>query len=316
MRGMKSLTCVFLSSTLLLACSPAVPPSHKPAPSRFSDEEHTDGAGTRRFKLFVPGTYRAGRPAPLLVMLHGCTQDPDDFAAGTGMNALAEKHGVLVAYPEQPATANPQKCWNWYLPDHQQAGTGEPAVLAGLTRDVMQRFRVDPARVYVGGISAGGAMALILVATHPELYAAAGVHSTVPFRAASNVAEALAVMRAGASSQPTPMATAVPLIVIHGAADPAVNIVNSRQITAQWAAGLGADPGSAQRVSDTAGGYPYARSVLRDHTGRPVLEEWIVDGLGHAWSGGSSAGTYTDPKGPNASEVMLQFLLDYRKPAR
>lgn len=304
---------LLFGSSLLLACSVAVSPGHSPSAPRFDDELFSDAQGTRSYKLYVPAGYRADHPAPLLVMLHGCTQGPDDFAAGSRMNLLAEEHGVLVAYPEQLATANPQKCWNWYLPEHQGVDTGEPAVLAGITRQVMQRFRVDPARVYVAGISAGGAMALILAATHPELYAAAGVHSAVPFRAASNIMEALAAMREGASAEPVTVERAVPLIVIHGAADPVVNIANSRRITAQWAAAAGLDRKGAQEVRDTAGEYAYSRSILRDRTGHTVLEEWVVDGLGHAWSGGSSAGTYTDPKGPNASAVMLRFLLDQRR---
>jgi poly(hydroxyalkanoate) depolymerase family esterase len=304
---------LLLGSSLLLACSVAVSPTHSLSAPRFKDEVFGDAQGTRSYKLYVPASYRDDQPAPLLVMLHGCTQSADDFAAGTGMNTLAEKHGVLVAYPEQPATANPQKCWNWYLPEHQGANAGEPAVLAGITREVMQRFRVDPARVYVAGISAGGAMALILAATHPELYAAVGAHSAVPYRAASNVGEALAAMRGDRSAEPVSVARAVPLIVIHGAADPVVNVANSRRVVAQWAAAGGVDRNAAQEVRDTAGGYRYSRSILRDRSGRAMLEEWVVDGLGHAWSGGSSAGTYTDTKGPNASEVMLRFLLEHRR---
>ena len=278
--------------------------------SRFSDEAYAGEAGTRGFKLYVPAGYRTDGSAPLLVMLHGCTQDPADFAAGTRMNALAEMHGALVVYPEQPATANPQKCWNWYLPDHQAGSAGEPAIIAGITRQVMEKFRVDPRRVYVAGVSAGAAMALILAATRPDLYAAVGAHSAVPFRAASNVAEALGAMRTGGSADAA-VGSGVPLIAFHGAADAVVNPANAERISAQWARGT-----HPTQSRDTAGGYSYSRSVYRDSAGRILHERWIVDGLGHAWSGGAPEGTYTDPRGPDATGEMMRFFLEHPREGR
>ena len=307
---MRSLTCLLFAPSLLLACSPAVPPGHAPSVSSFSDETYAGEAGTRDFKLYVPASYRADGSAPLVVMLHGCTQDPADFAAGSRMNALAEAHGALVVYPQQPVIANPQKCWNWYLPEHQAGGAGEPAIIAGITRDVMEKFRVDPRRVYVAGVSAGGAMALILAANHPKLYAAVGAHSAVPFRAASNIAQALDAMRSGGSADVT-VGTPIPLIAFHGAADAVVNPANAERISAQWTRG-------ARRTEsrDTAGAYNYSRSVYRDPAGRILHERWVVDGLGHAWSGGAPAGTYTDPQGPDASREMMRFFLEHAREGR
>lgn len=298
---------------LLVSCARPVPPNHTPAVApRFVDEVFAGPEGPRRFKLYVPGSHHGERAAPLLVMLHGCTQDPADFAAGTRMNELAETERVIVVYPEQPAAANPQKCWNWHLPAHQRSDAGEPALIAGITRDVMSRFRVDPARVYVAGISAGGAMALAVAATYPDLYAAVAVHSGVPFRAATNVNEALVLMRHGSSEVPT-LAQAVPLFAAHGAGDAVVNPANTTRIIAQWVVAMGLDPAAAEQSRDSAGGRAYTRSVLRDRTGNVVAEGWTVEGLGHAWSGGSPEGTYTDPHGPDASRAILRFLLQHTK---
>ena len=297
---------------LFTSCTPAVRSVPAPAAeARFSDEVFAGPGGTRAYKIFVPGGLP--RRAPLLVMLHGCTQDPADFAVGTRINELADSAGVIVAYPEQPASANPQKCWNWYLPEHQSGGTGEPAQIAALTRDVISRLPVDPSRVYVAGISAGGAMALILAATQPELYAAAAVHSAVPVGSANSVAEALAVMR-GQSPRPLPpVQKAVPLLAIHGSADAVVAPANLQRIGAQWATAAGLDPATAQETREEAGGRPISRAILRNSQGRVVQERWTVEGLGHAWSGGSPAGSYTDPQGPDASRAMLQFLLQHSK---
>jgi poly(hydroxyalkanoate) depolymerase family esterase len=342
-----------LMSLPLAACAaagapaPAGPPAPVPdAPreARFTWETSAPEAGARRYRLFVPASHDPGRPAPLLVMLHGCTQDPDDFARGTRMNEVAEEHGLLVAYPEQTAAGNPQKCWSWYDPAHQERGRGEPEQIARIARDVMAAHRVDPARVYVAGVSAGGAMALTLAATYPELFAAVGSHSGVAYRAAGGVQEALGVMQRGAPSSPA-LATAAadalagrgplpPLIVFHGGVDPVVRARNGEQTAFQWAeasalAGaplrLETEAAPAPPAVPAADGHPAgaseegfhpSRTRFVDAAGRTVVETWTVPGLGHAWSGGSPQGSFTEPRGPDASREMVRFFLEHPREAR
>lgn len=314
----------------LLGATAAPAAGQAPTGGGFLEATHAGPAGARAYRLFVPGGYDGKAAVPLLVMLHGCTQSAADFAAGTRMNELAEQKRVLVAYPEQPASANPLRCWNWFDPAHQARDAGEPAALAALTRDVMSRYRVDPRRVFVAGVSAGAAMAVTLGTTYPDLFAAVGSHSGAQFGAATSVMGARTVMAQGGPDPATQArlaraamaghARAVPLIVFHGAADPVVAPVNAGQTVEQWArtadlADDGAENGSVDLVPDdesqgaAAEAYRWKRLAYSDAAGRPLVEWWVVEGLGHAWSGGAPGGSFTDPKGPDASGEMLRFFL-------
>lgn len=285
----------------------AAPPHAAPRTrsESFATGHFKNECGARDYKLFVPAGDLAN--APLVVMLHGCTQDPDDFARGTRMNALARAQGFLVLYPSQSQRANAQRCWSWFKHNHQARGKGEPAILAGMVRDVIARHGVDPTRVYVAGLSAGGAMAAILGDAYPDLFAAVGVHSGLPTGSATDVQTAFAAMSGGA--QPVrrgakPGATP-PTIVFHGDADKTVNVVNGERILA--AAGVTGQAGA--RRESTAQGVQYSRRVYVDGQGAERAEHWTIHGAGHAWSGGDAAGTYTDPRGPDASAEMLRFFL-------
>lgn len=264
---------------------------------RFTWGSYEGPEGSRRYKLFVPAA--SPRPARLLVMLHGCTQDPEDFARGTRMNEVAGAKGFMVLYPEQPVAANPLKCWNWFATAHQSRGSGEPALLAAMIRKVAAENGIDSARIHIAGISAGGAMTAILGATYPELFQAMAIHSGIAYGLAVNASEAIVAMRAPKGdlrpldriliAAQGERRKAMPVLIIQGKDDPSVNHANADILAQQWTAA---------------------------NAGKAPVDVRVIPGLGHAWSGGSKEGTYADDNGPDASSEIVDFLLAAEKKRR
>jgi poly(hydroxyalkanoate) depolymerase family esterase len=292
------------------------PPSTRdivPKGTKFIDGSYSNHAGSRAYRLFIPSGYH-GQPLPLIVMLHGCTQSPEDFAAGTRMNFLAETQSCFVAYPAQRSQANQAKCWNWFRATDQQRDTGEPSLIAGITRQIMREYSVDPKRVYVAGLSAGAAAAAVMGATYNDLYAAIGVHSGLACGAAVDLPSAFLAMRQGGGFDRQEVSTErpiVPTIVFHGDRDSTVHPNNGDEVIER---SIKASTEKKVHRGQVAGGHAYTRTVHRDATGRHIFEHWSIHGAGHAWSGGNSAGSYTDPRGPDATREMLRFFLEHSLP--
>lgn len=280
-----------------------------PEGAAFLSATHSTPQGQREYRLYIPAN-RNAEPMPLVVLLHGCTQTPEDFAIGTGMNELAEEMGFLVAYPAQPSGANMQKCWNWFRPEDQSRDAGEPRLIAGLTADILRDHPADPARVYVAGLSAGGAAAAIVASAYPDVFSAVGVHSGLAVGAARDIPSAFSAMRSGAGGDS--LKGTVPTIVFHGLADSTVHPKNGTAVLTQALKGRrGLKQSTAQAQS--AGGRAYRQHRFEAPAGPTLAEHWEIDSAGHAWAGGRSQGSYTDPAGPDASREMVRFFLQHRK---
>jgi poly(hydroxyalkanoate) depolymerase family esterase len=309
----------------------ALPSPSAPGLDRLIRLEHDDGRRARPVHVYAPPDLDPAEPAPLIVMLHGCTQTAASFSAGSLMNRTADRHGFVVAYPEQSTDENPSRCWNWFSPSHQGRGGGEPASIAGAVRAVAEaedRWTVDPARVFVAGMSAGGAMAAAVAATYPDVFAAVAIHSGLAYGSARTLPAATQAMRRGgpdpeaqgdaAFAAMDTAARVVPALVIHGTADAIVDPVNAEHAVRQWMAtnrraARGAyepelDRPDATVHDDRAGVLPVTRRTWLDARGRIVQELIDVEGLGHAWSGGAAGGSYTDPRGPSASDAIHDFF--------
>ena len=295
---------------------------------------YSSPAGNLPYVVYTPLNYRAGTPVPLLIMLHGCTQSAADFAAGTQMNLVAEEHNFIVVYPQQVRKNNSLYCWNWFDLANQSRDHGEPAMIVGIVQDILQntaQWTIDTARIYVAGISAGAAMSVILGATYPDIFAAIGIHSGFEYQALKSHRGALTISK---RRGPDPLqqglaayeamgsyARIVPTIVFHGTKDTVINITNGDQVVQQWmqtdmlashdtyVADFNA-PATATTYKIPTG-YAYTVYTWQNSRGKTIQEYWKVNGLGHAWSGGNSSGSYTDSRGPSASEALYAFFMHH-----
>lgn len=326
---MRSLAHSFASlSFLLCACAGPLPDQPFPVGEQAFSVVTTERASGYSYRLFVPSRYSAASPAPLVLMLHGCTQSADQFAQSTQLEALAESEGFLVAYPDEPTSANPIKCFRWYEAAHQARGGGEPAAMAGIVAHVAASYRIDSDRVYAAGFSAGAGMVAILGATYPDVFAAIAVSSGLEYKAATTAGSSGGAMRSGGPAPRTqgelayramgPRSRVMPALIFHGTADSTVAPVNAEQLITQWAqtddlADDGRDNDSiddradATETATAPGGRRYTRSIYRDASGATILEKVLVEGMNHAWSG-TSSGSFTDARGPNESAMVWAFF--------
>ncbi len=290
--------------------SPFAPP--EPAPdlgARFLRRNYGRATDSLDYRLYIPADHER-RPLALVLMLHGCSQDPEDFALGTRMNVLAEEFGLLVAYPRQPRAANPNGCWNWFDRRHQNRGSGEPAKLAGLAQELAKEFAIPGKRVFAAGLSAGGAMAEILSVTYPDVFDAIGIHSGLPYKSAGDVPSAFGAMKGTAAFHRAPRAATerhTRKVIFHGLTDGTVNSVNGERLFDDVER---EDPSLTRSDLEwPTGGSRIRGSSLKDSNGHAIAEQWLVDGGGHAWFGGDPRGSYTQTVGLDASRVMVRFFL-------
>lgn len=276
---------------------------------RFEWRSFSNGAGTLRYKVYIPAA-AASESLPVVVMLHGCKQTPEDFALGTAMNLVADERSFIVVYPEQTGRANASRCWNWFQAKDQERDRGEPSLLAGLTRQVCAEFRADAANVHIAGLSAGGAAAAVVANLYPEQFASVGVHSGLAYKAATDLPSALSAMRSGGKTFAA--GARVPTIVFHGDRDATVNVANATALSQQVLEGVDTRISVEQGVAQ---GLAYTRTIHSVASGASLLETWIVHGGGHAWYGGNRSGSYTAP-GPDATREMARFFLEHRRPQR
>ena len=295
---------------------------------------YNGSAGSRPYFVYTPANYRVGTAVPLMVMLHGCTQTPADFAAGTQMDQLADQKQFIVVYPQQTSTYNQEKCWNWFDSADQSRGNGEPAIIAGIVQAVEQttsQWTIDTHRIYAAGLSAGAAMTVILGATYPDIFAAIGVQSGLEYQAATSSTDAYTALRQGgpdparqgqaAYNAMGSAARVVPTITFHGTSDYLVYPINGEQVVRQWmqtdhlashnAYNASFNSPTSTTNGQVAGGHSYSVYTWNDNNGNEVQEYWLVNGMGHGWSGGSSSGTYTDPQGPGATQAIYNFFMNH-----
>ena len=318
-----------IAVALLVAAAALLPGAATAATGTLSSADYTGPEGTQHYELYVPSTYKAGTPMPLVVALHGCTQTGDGFRLLTRWDALAEAKGFIAVFPQQDANSNNQKCWNFFQDAHMHRSGGEPALIAAVTRSIASSYAVDPHRVYATGLSAGGAMASVLAATHPDLFAAIGIGSGCEYAATATCAgyKSADPVEAGkaAYTEMGPRARPMPFIAFQGDKDTTIPPINAEQLVQQWLvtddlADDGALNGSLPAVpakttdGQAPGGETYTVRNYVDKGSVELAQYWVVHGMGHAWSGGDAAQPYADAAGPDETAAMYEFFASHPAP--
>lgn len=304
-----------VTTALAVLLAPLAVPAPAHAAGGFFYGVYASIHGTRDYHGYVPSSYRAGTPMPLLVALHGCTENDVGFDLLSGWSAEAERRGFIVVFPDQSSLVNPATCWNWYLETNQHRGFGEPAIIAGITARMRSQYTVDPKRIYTTGVSAGGVMTNIMAVTYPDVFAATSVMAGCEYDC--DVLQLQTAQESGrkALREMGSRARPVPAIVFQGTADLVVPPSTAYRVAEQWTVVAGTDA-----VADTVvrgqvpGGRTYTHLTYRTATGQPLIEQYMIDGAGHAYPGGCSCSLYGDPAGPDATTLTWNFFLAHPKP--
>ena len=293
--------------------------------------------GVREFQAWIPASYRPGTPMPAVLAIHGCVSEPNSMAAITRYNELAEREGFIVIYPRQNVTANPPRCWNFMLPQNQVRGAGEPSILVGMVSKMRRTYNIDASRVYVTGISSGGAMTATLAACYSDVFAAAAIHAGAMYKSGESLLTSAESMLLGSPFDPNARGVdawkcsgsprrLMPVLVFHGTSDIVVNPVNGEQAVQQFVQtndlgddGLDNDSARYQPASITShvapvpNGLPYTVATYRNSAGSVVAQKVTVQGMNHAWSGGPPLLPFSEERGPDSTGISWQFFRNYRR---
>lgn len=296
----------------------------------WAQSVYKNSYGQRTYYVYLPKQVSAGKPLPLFVMLHGCTQGAADFAKATRMNELADQRGFVVLYPEEDSASNTLRCWNWFSPENTVRGGGELGIITGMVGDVAKNVRIDPTRIFAAGFSAGAGLVSNLMACHSDLFAAGAIHSGLEYKAATSMGDAWPAMSVGPSHDVNSTAVDAArcvgasskirtLVVFNGKSDTTVNPKNSDRIVQQFTlvndlVDDGSQNGSQNlnviysERGQVSGGYGYDITGYGGGTAEHI-RRYSIDGMAHAWSGGPQGASFTDPKGPNASQIIVDLFL-------
>jgi len=318
------------SSVLLFLLSPNLEAGRIESGSYYSFN------GMRSYKVFLPSNHSESTnhgKIPVIIALHGCMQDSESFAAGTRLNEWAEKLGFAVYYPEQSKFFNIYNCWNWFLPTNQMKNTGEAELIMGGLKKVTREFSLNKDKTFLLGMSSGGAVVSILANCYPRSFQAVATHHGTMYKAASDVFSAKEVVYNGSKIAPevaaakgyscsgfTPKKNPLPAVIIHGSRGAVMRAIHATQVESELRIFNDyLDNGIRDNSLDDEMTFEkftpdnlYSYDVVTwSHRGRPYIKRYMIETLGHAWSGGDNQYEFNDPHGPDATKIILDFFSEY-----